>query len=274
MHFCIIGTGRCGSTLLKNMFNLHPDVFVFNETHWIPRMYDMFGTGPGGANELINVLLNTYHISGDKVLPVKKEQLLELFSTNERVTVQQFCNRIGLMLAGRHGKRMWADKTPDYGPWMFCIQRLWPNCKFVHLIRHGANVAVSMSRHPGYQWLVSANEDYWPPVSFNKYFSAVSASENPVEAYGDLWCRRLKRIRNEAQLLKGNSYREFHLESFASDIAGTLRAIADFVDLPFSEEWLLKSQEILDVNRICNARHSSDALKGHALDLLHEIGYT
>lgn len=273
MHFCIVGTGRCGSTFLKNILNLHPDVFVFNETHWIPKMYEIFGTGKGKPEEFAHILLNSFHISDELVTPIEIRQILSCFKDREYVTVSEFCDAIGSMFANNEGKYLWADKTPDYGPWIGVVQRLWPNCKIIHMIRHGADTAVSMSRHPGYQWLVSAREDYWVSVAYNRYFHSLPMIECSLEEFGALWRRRLQRIRDEARLLKEGSYREFRLESFATEPKRTIKSIARFIGLQVTDEWIRRSMEILDINRICKARTSLEFLGRRELKLLHELDY-
>ena len=42
MNFCIVGTGRCGTTLMAKLFNSHEQIFIFNETHFIPKLYVKF----------------------------------------------------------------------------------------------------------------------------------------------------------------------------------------------------------------------------------------
>ena len=49
MKFCVVGTGRCGTRLLRSMLNTHPELFVFNETHWLVNLYDAFGTAEVSA---------------------------------------------------------------------------------------------------------------------------------------------------------------------------------------------------------------------------------
>jgi hypothetical protein len=273
MQFCIVGTGRCGSTFLKNVFNLHPDIFVFNETHWIPKMYDTFGTGKARPEELARILLNTYHITGQPVTQIDREQVLDLFEGKMEVTVTEFCNIVGMSFARSELKRNWADKTPDYGPWISIIQRLWPECKIIHLIRHGAATAISMSRHPGYKWMASAKEDNWTPAAFNKYYSAVPLGESPLEAFAELWFRRFQRIRNEAQLLKENTYREFHLESFVTEPELTLELMANFVNLSCPDSWIEQSKKILNIGRIRKTIPNMDFMGERELRLLYELGY-
>ncbi|MGH7834224.1 MAG: sulfotransferase, partial [Candidatus Binatia bacterium] len=43
MFVCIVGTSRCGTTLLRQMMHEHPDLVVFRETHWLPKLVEFFG---------------------------------------------------------------------------------------------------------------------------------------------------------------------------------------------------------------------------------------
>ena len=38
------------------MMNLHPDLFVFDETHWIPKMYDYYGAAEAETDTLIDIV--------------------------------------------------------------------------------------------------------------------------------------------------------------------------------------------------------------------------
>ena len=163
MHFCITGTGRCGSKLLRNLFHIHPALFVYDETHWIPKMYEFFGTGEAEVEALINIIRRTNHVTGLPVTELDEARLATDLAGATRMTVAQFCDVLGKSFAQKEGKTLWADKTPDYGPNLQVLQTLWPNCRFVHIVRHGLEVALSMSRHPGFRWMASAQEMWWCP---------------------------------------------------------------------------------------------------------------
>jgi len=275
MKFCLIGTGRCGSTMLTRMLNMHPDVFIFNETHWIPKMHEHFGTGKGYPEEFIRIVENTFHITDKPVTDIDKSRVLNLFQENQEITLREFCDALASVFIIDNNKTYWADKTPDYGPWLSVIKQHWPDCKIIHLVRHGADVAASMSGHPGYKWMASAGEDSWVPGSFNQYYKSVQIEEKPLHEYAALWYRRFMRIRDEVKSFDVDSYREFRFESFVSGPKRTLIDIADFAGLSVPNSWLESALAELDVSRI-NSRINKrqlDYLGKREMRLLRELDY-
>jgi hypothetical protein len=275
MRFCIVGTGRCGSTLLRDLLNTHPEVFVFAESHWIPKMYEFFGTGPGPVEELLNIVLRTTHVGGELVVPCDEASLRARFRAGGELSVAAFCDSLGSMFAEAGGKRYWADKTPDYGGYMAIIQTLWPSCRFIHAIRDGVEVTLSMSRHPGYQWLAAAAEASWVPPSFNGYHRAVPMRDVPLGAFADLWERRLRRIRNEAGRLRAGSFLEVRFEHLLARPRETLREICAFTGLAAAADWEAGAALQVDPARVASrrARHALQAMGAGPRALLAELGY-
>lgn len=275
MHFCITGTGRSGTKLLRNLFNSHPDLYVYNETHWIPKMFEFFGTDIADVDMLIEIIKRTYHVLGMPVTELDEDWLSSLFANHSRLTVVEFCDRLSTAIAQQHGKRLWADKTPDYGPHLQTLQILWPQCKIVHLIRNGKEVALSMSHHPGFRWMASAHDMWWGSASFNQYYQAIEVNDRPFTDYLDLWYWRLLRIRNESERLHPNSYLEVQFEDLLEQSEPTLTKIAEFVKLPASTQWLAESNEIIDINHIrCHAENvADDVLEPYHRALLANLGY-
>ncbi len=276
MHFCVVGTGRCGTTLLWEMLNLHPEVYVFRESHWIPKMYELFGTGRGDATELVDVVLRITHVTGDLVFEGDRRTLETLFPEPEEIGVAAFCERIGSHFARREGKRRWADKTPDYGPYMGMLQRLWPTCRFIHLVRDGVATALSMSGHPGYRWLAAAGETWWISPAFNGYHRAFEPADRPFHEFGSLWCRRLRRIRDEARRLASDTYLEMRFEDLVEQPRTALARLCGFTGLEAPEEWLESASSRVDLDRGVTSRRTAElaaAFAPGAARLEVELGY-
>ncbi|MFC1575518.1 sulfotransferase [Gemmatimonadota bacterium] len=275
MHFCITGTGRCGSKLLRNLFHIHPALFVYDETHWIPKMYEFFGTGEAEVEALINIIRRTNHVTGLPVTELDEARLATDLAGATRMTVAQFCDVLGKSFAQKEGKTLWADKTPDYGPNLQVLQTLWPNCRFVHIVRHGLEVALSMSRHPGFRWMASAQEMWWCPPSFNRYYQAVDTVERPFADFLDLWYRRFQRIRNESTRLHPDSYLEVRFEDLIAAPEGTLTKIAAFVDVAAPEDWVSEALSLIDVRRIRSHAREIEGGNIHPRhrELLTSLGY-
>src|SRR6185503_15592945 len=48
------------------------------------------------------------------------------------------------LYANRHGKTRWGDKTPVYCKHIDAIRRVLPESRFIHIIRDGRDVALSL----------------------------------------------------------------------------------------------------------------------------------
>jgi hypothetical protein len=261
--------------LLGELLNVHPDVFVFPETHWIPKMHEFFGTGLGPVAELVEIVLGTRHVTGDLVVQTHEQAIRRRFRAGGEMSVAGFCDHLAGMFTARDGKRYWADKTPDYGGYLGILQLHWPSTRFIHLIRDGVSVALSMSRHPGYQWLASAMETSWVPASYNGYYRSVPSRDVGLDAYARLWERRLRRIRNEASRLTMGSVLEVRFEDLLAQPGPTLRGICAFTGLPADTAWETASAARIDRTRATSPR-ASDLLQSMGagpLALLRELGY-
>jgi hypothetical protein len=276
MLFFLVGTGRCGTTLLARVLNTHPELFVINESHWIPKMYDVFGAARGPADELAEIVRRTWHVTGKPVFTGSAEQLTRAATDPPLTSVREFCDALMGELAAADGKRTWADKTPDYGPYMSLLQTLWPDARFVNLIRNGAAVARSMAAHPGYRWMATANETWWPAASYNRYYERIEATDQPLSAFEDLWARRFQRIRDESSRLKDDTYAELRFEDLVADPAAFIATFCEFVGLPYERSWLPRAAELVDANRPRERQPgwSASAMSGAPAALMDELGYS
>jgi hypothetical protein len=191
------------------------------------------------------------------------------------MTVAEFCDALGGYFATLDGKSQWADKTPDYGFFAAQLQVYWPDCKIIHLIRDGAAVVNSMSRHIGYKALVAARQFTWCPLSLDYAGCPDGYPPQPVQAFAELWYRRLVRTRDEAARLQPGTYLEVRHEDILSAPVAELRRIAQFTDLLVEEDWLQSSCSLIDASRAKKPRpvevlqHFTDA----QIQLLQDLGY-
>lgn len=273
VHFCIIGTGRCGSTLLQRMLDRHPELFVFPETHWLPKLVEWFGHGPAPVEDQLAVLRRTRHVGGKPTTPLTDAQLRQIHDAGQQLTVQRFAEAVAHAVASPKKVGLWADKTPDYAYCMGALQALWPDCRFIHLLRDGPAVVRSMSRHPGYQALVDRSALFWCPLSFD-YEPTQPAEPAPLEAFVSLWYRRMLRLQDEATRLAPGSYLEIRLEELVARPEVTLQRIREFALLPPAKGWIEDAAALVDPARVVPRqrqevlRHFGDAERA----LLRELG--
>jgi len=275
MKFCIVGTGRCGTRLLRTMLNSHPDLFVFNETHWIPKLYEFFGTSKVETRLMLDIVGRTYHVTGVPTTELDSQTFLDYCSPPDYMTVVEFCDALGGYFATQANKSQWADKTPDYGFFAAQLQVYWPNCKIIHLIRDGAAVVNSMSSHIGYKGLIAARQYAWCPLSLDFSANPNDYPPSPVSAFADLWYHRLIRIRDEASRLKSGTYIELRHEDVLRAPDAELRRLAEFTGLRSDETWLANAGSLIDTERTTKPRpiDALDHFTAPQLDLLQSLGY-
>ncbi|CAN5818312.1 hypothetical protein BH23ACT12_BH23ACT12_18400 [soil metagenome] len=108
--------------------------------------------------------------------------------------------------AARRGRKRWADKTPRYALSLDYINRLFPNCLIVHVIRDGRDVVTSHLSRWG-------------------YWSALKAIQK--------WQQYIRTARRTGRALPENRYHELRYEELVADTEGSMRALLGFV----GEQW-------------------------------------
>jgi hypothetical protein len=306
MDCFVVGTGRCGTHLLRDMLNLHPIVYIPRETHWIPTMYTAFGLTPQPWDSYTDVVDRTYHATGirtiDNILAEFSfhrhelySRLAEQFLDSQSVDVVTANTAIYCYLAAQKARTYCGDKTPDYGFYMSMLQQLWTCSRFIHLVRDGRDVAASMSRHRGFQRMVALNVNNWCPVSFNRYYRIgycrsriLSASRrlatwgrptpesSRVHPYLNLWESRISRIADEATRLRPGSYIELKYEDLVTHTSTALEQVCAFTRLPVDGRWIAASAQLVK-SSTSHARHSVQnytALSDRVRSALTKFGYS
>ena len=141
-----------------------------------------------------------------------RRQLAERLGRGGEISLPQALRAVGEAYALAAGKPRWGDKTPGYVTAMELIQGALPEARFVHVIRDGRDVAVSLA---GVAW-------------------------GPEDAAGaaKLWSRRIRIARRQAARLAPGTYTEVRYEELVSDPRGVLGRLCGILELPFSEEML------------------------------------
>lgn len=275
MKFCLTGTGRCGTKLLRGMLNDHPDLFVFNETHWIAPLYETYGTGPAPLTAMLDIVARTHHVNGAPVTELDAADFQAKAALPETLSVQAFVEALGAYFASAEGKTIWADKTPDYGYMLGALQLYWPGCKVIHLIRDGAAVARSMAGHPGYRALAALRRPFWAPLALNFQPPEAPWPAGDIPDYAHLWHTRLSRIRNEATRLAPGSYLELRHEDVLADPGAVLAEIADFIGLRHDAAWLERARGQINTATAAKPRPVEvlEAFTPAQIALMRDLGY-
>lgn len=143
-YLFLVGSPRSGTTLLKRMLDAHPLLAMTRETHWITRYYKRriglthdHRTTPALIPDLFD-----YHRF--EHLGFRQQELEERFAAEPSVSYAEFVSALFDFYGERRGKPLVGDKTPGYVRNIPLLHRLWPQARFIHIIRDGRDVCLSM----------------------------------------------------------------------------------------------------------------------------------
>jgi hypothetical protein len=138
----ILGVRRSGTTLLRVMLDRHSQLAVPDESYFVPQLADRH-LRRVDPDEFIDDLrrLNTlaeWDVPLDKV----RERLTPHMPIGTAIAT------VYAVYAAERGKARWGDKTPMYMQNLRLLERLFPDARFVHLIRDGRDAALSFLEMP------------------------------------------------------------------------------------------------------------------------------
>ncbi|WP_447968825.1 sulfotransferase family protein [Nitrospira sp. M1] len=145
--FFIFGCPRSGSSLLSRMLNAHPRLAVPFESHLFSMFYPLlpyYGDlcKAEVLEQLVCDILAT-DVMKDWSPPVKKNQVLSLIRVNNFGGIMDAVMR---SWAQTQQKQRWGDKTPWHVQYWPQILQYFPHTKFIHIVRDGRDVAISLFR--------------------------------------------------------------------------------------------------------------------------------
>lgn len=259
MRFFVVGTGRSGTTLVRDVLRLHPAVYVpSSESHWIPYQHEICGAGrkpvtlhagiverfsfPGGEL-MVDVMAADVGLSGAGLLAATAAAL-----GREDATLVEYDEALYGVLAAAAGRSVIGDKTPCYCLHMPLLQQLWPEVKFVHVIRDGRDVALSMSRHLGFQRMVALASVSWGPLALDRGYAMPNKLEREpaLQDYLHLWADRLRPALDDAKRLRPGTYLEIRYESLIRNPRAETDRLARFLEVSRPEEWLAQVEAMMD----------------------------
>lgn len=141
----VVGCPRSGTTLLRRLLNAHELISIPKaETHWIPKFY-LKGEGLTGEGKVTQQLLNSlleYHRFPK--LGIDRSELQTILESHSDLSYSEFVTQLFELYGRKHNKQLVGDKTPGYVRFINVLHKLFPAAKFIHLVRDGRDVCLSM----------------------------------------------------------------------------------------------------------------------------------
>lgn len=166
--FFIIGTGRCGTTLMAQVMNAHSRVCV---PHELQIVFEYSNNGARLA-EIFSSRKNLRFRAEDYIKLVEKRcphNFHEYYDYRAFfnklhypiLSLRRLLTRLYTDIAHSRGKSIFAEQTPWYGQNIKLLNRLFPQAKFIHMVRDGRDVAISFARTPWWHKDVNLNLERW-----------------------------------------------------------------------------------------------------------------
>lgn len=226
----LVGSGRSGTTLLRLMLDSHARIAIPPEAQFVvalssPRL--RLHRRPERAADMIlaHPRFSRWGLDErwvrDRVKAVRPQSYSEV--------VQLMFS----LFSESHGKQRWGDKTPSNVEFIGRLARLFPDAKFVHIVRDGRAVAASVIEQP------------WGPRT--------------MVAAAWWWQRRTLRGRRAGRRLGAVRYLEVRLEDLVHAPEDVLRGVCAFLgedwDPNMLEYYRTAEERLPWLASVCGQRH-------------------
>jgi hypothetical protein len=212
--FFVVGAHRSGTTLLRFMLSSHPRLYLPPESEFIPAF---FGGSPKRQltrSESRRILGKIFRLRFAREWRGAPPDIDDLVPEGMTVTPVRLIDAVYTAYAQQHGAARWGDKTPTYTNHIDLLQRVFPEARFIHLIRDGRDVALSVL-------------DTWGQ---RPHVDLVFAARS--------WIRRMAVARSTGGQLEPESYLELRYEDLVVDPEQQLRRICRFLNEEFHPKML------------------------------------
>jgi hypothetical protein len=219
----IVGCARSGTTLLQRMVNAHPQIAISPETHWLTQYFPERKWHKKKACVTPEQITSIVQHERFYQLELSQEEFEGLLGADEAVRYGPFLERLFALYGRKKGKPLVGNKTPAYVQRIRKLHRVWPAARFLHLIRDGRDVCLSVLSWE-YACRTAALYATW--------------AEDPVSTTALWWARKVRLGREAGQALQPGLYHELRYEELIAQPAEECARLCDFLGVPYDEVML------------------------------------
>lgn len=209
----IVARGRSGTTLLRAMFDAHPQMAIPDESHFVvqfaARRAEFERAGGFDVERFTTELFGHWAFRRWGLAP---EIVLRALEAAPPADYPAAIRGVFAAYAGDQGKTRYGDKTPSYVLHVEALGKLLPEAKFIHLIRDGRDVALS--------------------------YLATDFGSRTLGQAAISWDRYVRAGREAGGRLQPGRYIEVRYEDLVREPEEVLTRLCAFVGLEFDERML------------------------------------
>jgi hypothetical protein len=209
----ILGVQRSGTTLLRLILNSHSYIAIPEEAEFlrpiITKKYIYNEIPEKDLKRICNYLRSSPHYA---LWNYDSSKFLNWLEKQSSISLKEFINNLFMSYAESEGKIRWGDKTPSLFRKLKLLHILFPEAKFIHMLRDGRDVF-----------------DSWRKMDFSKNNVAVVALE---------WQYKLYKIENFLKILHDDNKYTIRYEDLLISPKETLMKICNFIEMEFESQML------------------------------------
>lgn len=236
--FFVVGSARSGTTLLRMILNAHPEVAVPPESRFVVELYRSDEVRV--EDFLARLDSHQRWASWDTPIENVRAQLAGMTT----LPYPEAIEAAYIAFAKNRNKKRYGDKTPRYIEHIPLLSRLWPEAKFVHLVRDGREVALS--------------------------YADVPFGPSTVAKAAALWKGRVVLGMEQGRALGPKRYAEMRYERLLANPQEEIERLCSFLELDFDPAMLDYSErarlEVLDRAKLYNPHVTKSIKKTRSWD--------
>ncbi len=206
--FFLIGAQRSGTTLLRLILNAHSQIAIPEEgTFLIPLLkkgnlrHPLSGTA---LSALVSYLSQNPQL---KLWACDLEAYLSELARKESISLGRLIDDLYSIYARQNGKTIWGDKTPPFFRKVDIFHSLFPQARFIHIVRDGRDVF-----------------DSWRKIDQTKGNVSTIALD---------WCYKLSRIERSFSGIPESNKMTLRYEDLLQRTEESVRLVCRLLDVPF-----------------------------------------
>jgi hypothetical protein len=205
---------------LQRIVDAHPQIAITPEMHWITD-YFRHGKwlGPEGRVTPEQVAAMMEH-KRFRQFEFSRAQFQELLVGGEPIPYVTFLNRLFALYARNKNKPIVGNKTPAYVRRIPTLHQLWPEARFVHLLRDGRDVCLSI-----------LNWNHADRTA-GRY---ATWSEDPVATTALWWKRKVRLGLQGGRALPPGQYHEIRYEELLARPVAECTKLCAFIGVAYSD---------------------------------------
>jgi hypothetical protein len=221
----VVGSVRSGTTMLRLMLNRHPELAIPGEAYFPVQLWPRRQRylGPAGFDMQLltdDLLEDPDHPDFRDNWGLDPEYVRAELPRRRADDYPDALRRVYELYAEAHGKPRYGNKTPVFVRRMGMLTEMFPEATFVHLIRDGRDVAMSML------------EQAWGPTRLTDAAA--------------LWKHLVEEGRSGGARLGSQRYLEVRYEELVADPESTLERVCAHIGVAPSPEMLRYHEDALD----------------------------